>query len=181
MSVLRQQVITRPAPISRGGQYDLRQLSEQSVTFLLLKGFTGRGRAGARLRAMRSDLLTELAMIEDEISKLADKTRSVEHAMWVLKRFRRYDKFEEVSDFRLRWALRAGNHRTWGQILPDIRRMPQGMQAWYVEVNWSGEMLNGLWSSVHQQLKLLEKLIALDEQSGLVVNELPVAVRVGNG
>ena len=170
MDSLRQplSVMRVAAPTMDSVTERLESSHKSAVTELLLKGFTGRGRAGAKLRVARARVGQDLQMLSQDMDALVAKTRSVDHAMWTLKVFRRKLPDGEVTDFKLRWSvrgLRTEGYRNWEELLPDIRRLPNGMRVWYEEANFLATSLNGLWRLAYDSEVLIARLILLDERT----------------
>jgi hypothetical protein len=141
---------------------------DQTITNLLSKGFTGRGRAGAKLHRWFDKAEEVCTALVADMDGLVAATKSVDHAQWILMPFRRRDVRGEVADLKLRWAVRRarGNcYRNWEHILPGVLALPMGMRVWYEEANMRAVTLNGLWRIGRHEQDLLRRLIVLDSRS----------------
>jgi hypothetical protein len=164
----------------------LGSLNESVVTDLLRKGFTGRGRAGARLRVARAKVGQELFTLTQDMEALAAKTRSVDHAMWTLKLFRRNGRYGQdgvVTDLKLRWTVRGirEGYRNWELLLADISRLPKGMRVWYEEANMLAVTMNGLWRMAYEQDDLIRRLMLLDDKASWSEDSILSGGGIGGG
>ena len=143
-----------------------------TITSLLDKGFTGRGRAGARLHRLFDAAEEDCTTLIGAMDSLVALTKSVEHAQWVLIPFRRHDETGVLLNVKLRWVVRSipGNaYRNWVDIVPMVLELPMGMRVWYEDANMRAVTLNGLLQIWRDEQELLRRLIRLDSVAGGVV------------
>jgi hypothetical protein len=154
-----------------------------SVTQVLLKGFTGRGRAHARLHAMHCRTSEQLTLAANQMDVLSQRTKDVEQALWILKVYRRADGQGidgHPKGVKLHWAMRtSGAHVNWSVLADQVNRLPRGMRVWYEDANFLGALLNMLWSRCYQELDMLERLIDLDTASTEPSGVAPTMATVG--